>query len=104
MVVLAWLVWGGIYAIHLSGVKEGATPAQVLRYAYSDAILWALATPLVWWLARRFPVRRPRVASRFLAHALLGPAVARWRCSFSTHCRTSCSSREVPTRGPCGTS
>jgi signal transduction histidine kinase len=71
-----WLVWGSIYAIYLRGVKTGSTTPQVLHYAFSDAILWALATPLVWWLARRFPIRSPQLVRSLLTHAVLAVVVA----------------------------
>ena len=75
VVACCWMVWGGLYAIQLHRVKEGASVPEVLRYAFSDTILWALATPLVWWLARRFPVRRSRALVPLLTHLVLAPIV-----------------------------
>lgn len=75
-ILCGWMVWGAIYAIYLRRVKEGQTDLQVLHYAFSDAVLWALATPFVFALARRFPVRAPHALARLLVHAVVGPAVA----------------------------
>lgn len=76
VIAACWLGWGALYAVKLHAVKEGSSLPQILRYAFSDAILWALATPLVLYLARRLPVRPPHVALRVLQHLALGLAVS----------------------------
>ena len=76
IVGLSWLAWGMLYAVKLRAIKVGATWPQVIYYALSDAVLWALATPLVFALARRFPVRSPRVVARVAVHLVLGTALA----------------------------
>ncbi|HEX6883970.1 MAG TPA: histidine kinase [Planctomycetota bacterium] len=76
LIAACWLGWGALYAVKLRAVKESASLVQVLHYAFSDAVLWALATPLVLALARRFPVRPPLVLRRVLQHLGLGLALS----------------------------
>lgn len=67
-----WFAWGVLYATRLAAVKPQASLQQILHYAFSDAVIWALLTPLVLWLGARLPVRAPRIVPMVLLHVVLG--------------------------------
>ena len=50
--------------------------SQFLSVWLICAAIWALMTPLVLWLAKRFPVNKERLVTSIALHALLGSAVA----------------------------
>jgi len=83
----AWLaVWGGWTALALFfGISSSLTylstgrPANwslSLERSLSQWWLWAIATPAIVALSRRFPIRRPHAARNLLVHAATGAAVA----------------------------
>jgi two-component system, LytTR family, sensor kinase len=45
---------------------------EVLRASMTDAYLWALATIAIFWLARRFPLARGRLALHAAVHLIAG--------------------------------
>ena len=47
-----------------------------LLWAVNDWLGWLVLAPLVFWLARQYPVERPRVAQHLALHVLFGAAVA----------------------------
>ena len=79
MVVAFWLTLGG-----LSAVREGLArwgdhrPIEWNEVAesFAEVGLWALLTPLVFWVARRYPVHRGAWAGRLAAQVALGLVVA----------------------------
>lgn len=83
----AWaLVWAGCTALALFfAVSTGLTYRSTGRPAnwttttarqLSEWWLWALLTPLIVWLARRFPLQGTRWRRSLLVHALAGTALA----------------------------
>lgn len=67
-IVIFWFIWGFVYAVNLSVVKHETPFHESLVFAFSDAVIWALLTPLVLWIGGAFPVRPPHVISRLLIH------------------------------------
>lgn len=53
-------------------MKSSIPFVKALFWQVSICYLWALATPLVFWLARRFRIERQHLLSRILIHALVG--------------------------------
>lgn len=59
------------------GIKREALPVLYsLLWALNDWIGWLILAPLVFWLARRFPVERPLVGRNLALHVLFGAIVA----------------------------
>ncbi|HEU5220127.1 MAG TPA: histidine kinase [Gemmatimonadales bacterium] len=58
-------------------VKREALPFWVsLLWGFNDWIGWLFLAPLVFWLARRFPVERPQAGRHLAVHVLFGAATA----------------------------
>lgn len=83
----AWLaVWTGSTALALffavstslsyRSTGRAANWALTIKRSLSEWWLWALVTPLVAGLSRRFPIHRPRVARNLAIHAAAGAALA----------------------------
>jgi two-component system, LytTR family, sensor kinase len=53
-------------------MKNSIPFAKALFWQMSICYLWALATPLVFWLARRFRIERQHWLRRILLHAVVG--------------------------------
>ncbi len=78
------LIWGGWTIVGLFFTSQAIvqTMSMVERYPYgslffwqmSVCYLWALSTPLVLWLARRFRIDREKWPTRILLHLLLSVA------------------------------
>ena len=82
-----WLaVWGGWTALALffaastsltyRSTGRPANWALTIKRSLSEWWLWALLTPLVVFLARAFPIARPRLARNLAVHALAGLVLA----------------------------
>lgn len=71
-----WLLWGAISSLRLLAVPEFGW-SEAFWYGFPDAVIWAALTPLLVVIARRVPVRRPRLAKALAFHlaAALGFAV-----------------------------
>src|SRR5258708_25036469 len=79
---LIWVVWTlvGLFftgQVLVYGIYMEKRPplGNVLFVQMSICFLWALTTPLVLWLARRFRIDRDRWPRRTLLHALLSVAL-----------------------------
>ena len=82
----AFLVWSAWTALaiffgvttSLTYVSQGRPPIWGLALAYSLAQwwIWAALTPIVFWLSRRFPIRKGRRIPHVLVHLVLGLIVA----------------------------
>ncbi len=68
LISAGWLVWGLFNASRLRIQIPDSNWPMVLDYAMPDAIVWAILTPLVVFLARRFPVHPDNLASRLPLH------------------------------------
>ena len=64
LITLCWVVWGLFHASRLRIDIPGVTWGTALNYAFPDALVWALLTPVPVFLARRYPLR----PGRFLSH------------------------------------
>ncbi len=72
-----WGLLAALWTLKQVLTPEGAgDAASQAAYAFGRFSFWALATPLVFRLARRFPVERGRRVGRILLHAGTGVAVA----------------------------
>jgi two-component system sensor histidine kinase AlgZ len=80
--VLGWFLWGSAWVgqsrayLVLRGRLEEAAMPRVLVTHFAGAAIWAAATPLVVWLARRFPVEGRTAPWRALAHLALATLLA----------------------------
>jgi two-component system LytT family sensor kinase len=85
--VRAWLaVWTGWTALALffavsnsltyKSTGRSANWTLTIKRSLSEWWLWAAATPLVVWLARRFPIHGPRLTRNLGVHVIVGAAVA----------------------------
>jgi signal transduction histidine kinase len=57
-------------AVYLHAVGREIDWLQVLRRPLTEQWIWAALTPIVFWLARRVPLERGRLASGLALHAL----------------------------------
>jgi len=80
---LIWVVWTlvGLFfssqIIFSSIYMEKQMPlGNVFFWQMSICYLWALSTPLVLWLARRFRIDRDKWARRLVLHSLIGVALS----------------------------
>src|SRR6267143_2048227 len=80
---LIWVVWTlvGLFfssqIIFSSIYMEKQMPlGNVFFWQMSICYLWALSTPLVLWLARRFRIDREKWARRLVLHSLIGVALS----------------------------
>jgi two-component system, LytTR family, sensor kinase len=72
---LAFFFTGQIYYTRLLG--ERPLPwSEVAKEQFIYPYLWALATPLILWLASRFPIERPRLGRHLLFHFIFSTALA----------------------------
>ena len=53
-------------------MKSSIPVTKALFWQMSICYLWALATPLVFWLARRYRIERQHWLRRLLLHAVVG--------------------------------
>ncbi len=49
-------------------------PTGPMVAAFAESYLWAVLTPIVFWLASRFPIERPRLLPRLLLFIIVGIA------------------------------
>ena len=75
-----WFMLGLLMAVREAsrrgGIETGAVDWGEVAETFSEVGLWALLTPFVFWLARRFPVERWSWAGRLAAQVAVGLAVA----------------------------
>jgi two-component system, LytTR family, sensor histidine kinase AlgZ len=75
-VVCAWIVLAlaGTPAIYLGEVGSGrsASVSFVFLVALLRYVPWMIVTPIIFWLAERFPISEPRPVRHFLIHASAG--------------------------------
>ena len=72
---LAWLAWGLVNATRLRLVADVDWPTA-LAYGLPDALLWAVLTPGIVGLARRWKIRRQGLAGSLAFHGLAALAVS----------------------------
>ena len=74
-----WLTLGGLSAVR-QGLSRWGDDRPVawneVVESFAEVGIWALLTPLVFWIARRYPVHRAAWAVRLAAQVALGIAVA----------------------------
>ena len=76
LITLCWLIWGLFNASRLRLVVPDGNWAQALEYALPDALIWALLTPVVVYLARRLPVRPENIRWSIPLHLVLALVAA----------------------------
>ena len=74
VVSIAWVVPATLavlqaFAQHRLGNWDGQL-SRILLFEFFDWLLYGALTPIVFYLARRFPLERPRLASRLAIHLL----------------------------------
>jgi sensor histidine kinase YesM len=81
--LLIWSAWTALAVFFaltasLTYVSQGRPPIWGLSLVYSlgQWWIWALLTPLVFWVAARWPLRRGHLLARVPLHLLTGVAVA----------------------------
>src|SRR6185295_14964330 len=76
LIFLAWTLVGLFFASQVlfnSIYMEKRLPTNYVFFMQmSICYLWALTTPLVWWLARRFRIDRDKWLKRTLFHVIVG--------------------------------
>ncbi|MHB1327182.1 MAG: sensor histidine kinase [Gemmatimonadales bacterium] len=82
----AWTVFGLILAnqFYMQSELRGqpVSWAHVLRLGMLEAFLWAFTTLLIFWLARRFPIERGRMAESVAVHLVAAVALSLARAAF----------------------
>ncbi len=75
LIAIFWLVWGALHTVSLNAIKQGFSSATILWFAFSDAAIWAILTPIGLWMGRRLPVQSQQVVSRLFVHFCVGVCV-----------------------------
>lgn len=79
-VALFWLALGMLYVpqqLIMAAVRGASDPDPVIILSnFGIWIIWALFTPVVWRITRRWPIREDRAARHFGMHALAAVALA----------------------------
>jgi two-component system, LytTR family, sensor kinase len=80
LIFAAWTVFGLVLAnqFYMQSELRGqpVSWAPVLRQGFFDAYLWALATLVIFWLARRFPLERGRMLGSVAVHLVAAVALS----------------------------
>jgi sensor histidine kinase YesM len=91
LIAAAWTALAIFFAVttSLTYVSQGRAPlwGPVLAQSLAQWWLWALLTPVVIWLSRRWPIARPRIAAALVIHALAGVAIAVGKVMVENHVR-----------------
>jgi hypothetical protein len=80
--LLGWLAWGAAWVgqarvyFLLRGRLKDAELSSILITQFTGAVLWALLTPLVLWLARRLPLQGEHFGRRAALHLVLAPGIS----------------------------
>ncbi|HEX5215797.1 MAG TPA: sensor histidine kinase [Vicinamibacterales bacterium] len=81
--LLVWAAWSAIaifFAIStaLTYVSQGRPPLWLFNFgtAIAQWSIWALLTPVVFWIGRRWPLARGHLLTRIPLHVVLGVLVA----------------------------
>jgi sensor histidine kinase YesM len=79
LVCCFWIVMGLVTSFQtyyfLSSVKQGPPATQAFYLASSFSIIWAIFTPLIFWLARRFPLERATIKKHLPLHLFFSVVV-----------------------------